>query len=208
MDETVRYLRQFVTPEMMRSSLEDLVKSYQITNDDRLISALFIKLLPTTKLITAKYTSVKPEESVSHIMTTITDLALSFDTSQNTKFTTFYSRCLERLMYGLLKPYTYKKRQCPTELHSLQEPAYIGGFNDSNAILQDVIPDSRQHKNNTDLEIYNSLHNMFDELTANVFICIAQGYSRPETAEQLQIPLKTVYSIINKNKSALYAILR
>ena len=127
MQNTVKYLKQFVTPEMMKTSLEDLAKAYQLTYDERLISALFIKLMPTTKLIASKYTSVTAEESVSFILQLITDIASQFDTEQKTKFTTYYSRCLERLMYGLLKPHLYQKRVCPTEEISFDEPAYKMG---------------------------------------------------------------------------------
>lgn len=208
MQNTVKYLRQFVTPEMMKTSLEDLAKAYQLTYDERLISALFIKLMPTTKLITAKYTSVTAEESVSFIMQLITDIASQFDAEQKTKFTTYYSRCLERLMYGLLKPHMYQKRVCPTEEISFDEPEYKGGVNVSNVTLADVTPDRRYASHSQDLELFDSLHNMFDKQTAEIFICIAQGYSRPETADQLNIPLREVYSAINKNKAALALILK
>lgn len=208
MQNTVKYLKQFVTPEMMKTSLEDLAKAYQLTYDERLISALFIKLMPTTKLITSKYTSVTAEESVSFILQLITDIASSFDVEQKTKFTTYYSRCLERLMYGLLKPHLYQKRVCPTEEISFDEPAYKSGVNASNATVADVTPDRQHDSYSRDLELFDSLHNTFDKQTAEILVCIAQGYSRPETADQLNIPLREVYSAINKNKAALALILK
>lgn len=208
MQNTVKYLKQFVTLEMMKTSLEDLAKAYQLTYDERLISALFIKLMPTTKLITSKYTSVTAEESVSFILQLITDIASSFDVEQKTKFTTYYSRCLERLMYGLLKPHLYQKRVCPTEEISFDEPAYKSGVNASNATVADVTPDRQHDSYSRDLELFDSLHNTFDKQTAEILICIAQGYSRPETADQLNIPLREVYSAINKNKAALALILK
>lgn len=211
MKSIVKYLRQFVPSEMLNDQvkLEDLVKSYQITKDDRIISALFVRLMPSTSVVTAKYFTLEPEYMISYILDLIHNIASDFDFDKNVNFVTYYSRCLERLMYGLLKPFTYKKRVCPTSVCSINEPAYTAGFNAApeHTEIQDMITDIKHADHMIDFELFESLHNTFDSLTANIFVCLAEGYSRTETAERLSIDIKDVYSAIRTNKSILANLL-
>lgn len=202
---TTNYLKQFTTPNMLSSKNEDLVKSYQITKDDRLISALFVKLINITDTITSQYTKIEPETSTSFILKLISDIALDFDTEKNAKFSTYYQNCLKRLMFGLYNPYRCKKRQGP-EPCSLSEPVFSNGSSESHSTLGDTIS-YNDSNSRIDFELYESLHNVFDDITAEIFICLSQGYSRTEIADILNVNLIYVCTTIRKHKNELADLL-
>ena len=206
MTNTLIYLRQFVTPDMLSSTEDDLATSYRLTKDDRLIAALFIKLLPVTEPIVNKYTSVEKETAISFILTMIEDIANNFDGSKKTKFKTDYITSLKRLMYGLLETALRKKRVCPTELKSIDERVFNN--DESSEIIKDMLADNSWDEHRRDLELYDLISRVFDPLTSKIFICLAQGYSRSETANLLNINSRVLSSIIKENKSILSAILK
>lgn len=201
MIDTVKHLRHFVTSEMMDSSEEELAVSYKLTKDDRLIAALFIKLLPITQLISSKYTAVEKETVISFAMMMIEDLSNTFDPSQKIKFVTYYSNSLKRLMFGLMNPYKKKKRICPTEVCSIDKIIREG------QTIGDFIPDKLSLSDRIDAELYDSLIESFDDTTSKILICLAQGYNKVETASLLNINIQTVHKTIKCNKSVLAELL-
>lgn len=208
MTDTIKYLRQFVTPEMLSSNEDDLANSYRLTKDDRLIAALFIKLQLITESIITKYTSVEKETAISFTLTMLEDISSTFDKNKKVKFKTYYINSLKRLMYGLLETALRKKRVCTTEVISFS--TLIDNNSDSNngRTIQDLIDDKFSNYEKSDIELFTTINDSFDPLTAKVIICMAQGYNRPEIANILGIDVQLVRSIINNNKDALRTLLK
>lgn len=198
MNNTLTYLKQFTTPELLSLSSESVVSEYQSLsaikqiNNTPYIATLFVKLYSYIWALRRKYPTLDSETCSTAALEAINIILETFDVSKKTRVSTRFYSVYKRILYREFRPFMYKKRNLKIKMESLDDE------NENMQSLYDSIIDDRYETRMLNVETTITLFEVCPEDCAVILDYIIQGYNAKEISKIMEVPYSRIQNKLKK----------
>lgn len=186
--DQLKFLNPLITNKFKEASPEELCSMYQSFSKsgdgrgvDACIAAMFNKMFGQINSIFMidKYCApnLSDEDKASEILDCIAEIMSLFDPNKNIKFITFFTTCLHRKLYAVVKPYKYKCRYITNELIVSYEANLDNDDSDNNTFsMSNMLQDDNSSNFVNYLEAESFVHSMpFSDIQIKIANVIIAG---------------------------------